>query len=121
DAICRLQASLRCQESSGQGRELLVLATLSSEADASTRFERASLAPLAARLGQDELRAKRTGVVEALGLAVGLFPVDALLPTLIDATNRPRMTDALRALLDPDGTLAVEAIEVARMGRTTGW
>src|SRR5438105_5629869 len=118
DGACRLQYPLRVHDSSGHGRELLVLGTMFSEEGAATTFERASLAPLVARMATGGPQPKPTGVLEALELAVGVFPVDARLPTLIDVTNGPRMAHVLRSLLDRD--VAVEAIELARMGRTTG-
>jgi len=118
EGACRLQYPLRVHDSSGQGRELLVLGTMFSEEEAATRFERESLAPLVARMAPDGPQPKPTGVLEALGLAVGVFPVDARLPTLIDVTNGPQMAHVLRSLLDRD--VAVEAIELARMGRTSG-
>jgi hypothetical protein len=103
EGACWFQYPLRVKGPSGDTGEVLVLGTMFADPSAAARFERASLAPQAARWQpRGVVWPRPTGVVEPLGMAVSVFPVNGLLPTLVDATDPQRFTGTFRAV--PVGT-----------------
>src|ERR1700680_4784436 len=119
-STCSLQYPLLVRTESGELQHILVLGTMLPEAHAAVDFERTALAPLTARWRPSRAPAPApTGVIEALGLALSVFPLTAALPTLVDATDTARMTSVLRSVLDDDG-VSVTAAELVVFRRTRG-
>jgi hypothetical protein len=118
---CWLLYPLRVRAPSGESGEVLVLGTMFTVRGEAAGFERQVLAPQAARLQSPVVPAPRpTGIIEALGMALSVFPVNAALPTLVDATNPDRISEILRSLPAIGGHPAVVAIELVRLRRTRG-
>jgi hypothetical protein len=121
DGVCRLQYPLQVDTPSGERREVLVLGTMFATSGAAAGFERDRLSPLATQRPALELPAARaTGVLEPLRMAVSVFPVSDVLPTLLGATDSRRMTEALRSILPARDRSAVAGIELVRFRRTRG-
>jgi hypothetical protein len=119
--ICRLQYPLQVRTPSGESREVLVLGTMFADRRAAIGFERACLAPLATRWSPPEPRTARlTGVLAPLRMAVSVFPISDVLPTLMEATDPRRMTEVLRSILTPGSGTAVVGVELVRFRRTRG-
>jgi hypothetical protein len=122
DGLCRIQYPLQIGSASGQVASVLVLATMfgvSGPGDAAS-FHRTCLLPLAARWAPaGTARPAPTGVIDALAMAVSVFPINPRLPTLVDLANEGRASEMVATVL-PAGTGPVTRIELARLGRTTG-
>jgi Phosphotransferase enzyme family len=119
--FCWLQYPLQVRRPSGDHDELLVLGVMFAEPDGAATFERDVLAPLAARLPKSAGAAPTpTGVLEPLRMAVSVFPVNGLLPTLVDAANPQRVTEVLRSIPDVGHDRRVAGIDLLRLRRTRG-
>jgi hypothetical protein len=112
---CWLQYPLQVRTPSNQLRDVLVLGTMFAEAGAAGTFERDALVPLAASwLDGESLWPRPTAAIADLELAVSVFPVNSRLPTVIDATNPRRASEALSPLLDGAGVRSVELVQFRR-------
>jgi ABC-type multidrug transport system fused ATPase/permease subunit len=102
-AGCILRYELEITERAG-GRKLtrLILARLFPDHQACASYMRERIAHLAERIqGRDDITPFVTpaAVLEPLAMAVHVFPIDAELPLLIDATDRRHMTTVLNSVL----------------------
>jgi hypothetical protein len=121
ETSCTLQYPLQVCTRSKRAREVLVLGTMFAEADAAATFEQGTLVPLAARWHDMESPAPRpTGTIADLGVAVSVFPVNSRLPTMVDATDPPRVTELLRPLLGDEKDTAVVGVELVRLRMSRG-
>jgi hypothetical protein len=104
----RYQLALRDQRT-GRPRHAIVTGRLFATGRSCAAFLQEQLVPLAA-VAQEGAEAvpfaTRVGNLAELNMAVHLFPVDPDLPTLIHATDRRRMKEALRL------TSGAEAVDV---------
>lgn len=96
---CLLRYELEVTDATGR-RSLrpLVTARLFRTFAGCRRYAGARLAPLAERArGRDELEpfVKPAAVLTSLNAAVGVFPIDGELPTLVDATDQARIGEIL--------------------------
>jgi len=110
--LCSFQYPLRVRAPLGGHSELLALGVMHPSADAAAAFARSALAPVAARWSPAQAPAPRAmGVLEGLGMAVSIFPVNAALPALVEATDPRRMAEALGARL-----AGVDLVRLRRSG-----
>ena len=118
---CWIQYPLQLRTQSGESREVLVLGAMFAEPAAAGRFERDILAPLAARRRSHETpTAEATAVINALDMAVSVFPVNGLFPSLMDVTDAQRMSQALPAILASGSGPEVVGIDRVVFRRTRG-
>ena len=101
---CALRYQLEVRDTaSGQALPALVNARLFGDQLACAVYMRDRLAPLMALMhDREELRVFETpaALIEPLNMAVSVFPIDGELPTLVGATDRQRMLDVFREVLE---------------------
>jgi hypothetical protein len=120
ESACSLQYPLLVRTESGELQHTLVLGTMLADAHAAVAFERTALAPLTARWRSSGTQAPLpTGVLTGLGLALSVFPLNAALPSLLEATDTTLMTSVLRSELG-DEAVTVTAAELVVLRRTRG-
>jgi hypothetical protein len=118
---CWLVYPLQVRVPSGETGEVLVLGAMFSDRADAARFERATLAPQAARLRSSTLPAPRpTGIIESLGMVLSVYPVNGALPTLVDAIDPDRISEILRSVPAAGPDPAVVGVELVRFRRTRG-
>ena len=121
DATCWLQYPLHVRTSTNQSGDVLVLGTMFTGSGLAARFERAALAPLAARWHPSSDPSPRpTGTVDSLDLAVSVFPINNTLPTLVDATNPDCVSAVFRARMSDWHGGAITGIDLVHLRRTRG-
>jgi hypothetical protein len=119
----RYQLALRDQRT-GRTRQAIVTGRLFATPRSCAAFVQEQLVPLAADV-QEGAEAvpftARVGILPELNMAVHLFPVDPDLPTLIHATDRRRMKEALRLTPGAEGVdvddCRIEVAHYPRRGR----
>lgn len=103
EAGCALRYELAVRDrASGEVLEQLVNAWVFPSRLACETYVRERLAPLAARLGGRTEMAPFTrpvAMLDALPMAVSVFPIDGELPMLVTATDRQRMIEIFRETL----------------------
>jgi aminoglycoside phosphotransferase (APT) family kinase protein len=109
--LCSFQYPLRVRAPLGGHSELLALGVMHASADAAAAFARSALAPVAARWSPAAPAPRATGVLEGLGMAVSVFPVNAALPALVEATDPRRMAEVLGSPL-----AGVDLVRLRRSG-----
>jgi hypothetical protein len=120
-SVCWLQYPVHVSGATRGVHEVLVLGALFAESSAAARFEQETLAPMAARWRAPAGTTPRaTGLLESLGMAVSVFPVNGLLPTLVDLTDRQRMGPILQSILATEGPADVAGIDLVVFRRTAG-
>jgi hypothetical protein len=119
--VCWFQYPLQVSTPSGGSHEILVLGAMFAESRSAARFERDTLAPLAARSQAFEgATPKPTGLLESLGMAVSVFPVNGLLPTLVDLTDPQRVAPVVRSILSSEHQVEVTGVDLVVFRRTGG-
>jgi tRNA A-37 threonylcarbamoyl transferase component Bud32 len=106
--LCSFQYPLRVRG----GGDLLALGVMHAAPGAAAAFARTALEPVAARWSPGRPGPHATGVLEDLGMAVSVFPVNAALPALVDATDPRRMAPVLGSPL--------AGIDLVRLRRSGG-
>jgi Phosphotransferase enzyme family len=115
---CWLQYTLTVRTASGARDRQLVFGTMFVHAAQAASFEREVLTAQAERLPQPSEGPQRTAVLEPLGTALSVFPVNGAFPGLIDAID-PDQVAALLARRLPTRP-AVQSVELVELRRTRG-
>jgi len=102
----------------------LVNARLFRDAGASLAFLQEALMPVAARMdGRPEIQpfARPVAIVEHLNMSLSVYPIDGLIPTLVDATDSSKVASLLAETLPEalSGTFSMQAVHqsLAHYGR----
>ncbi|RPI27617.1 MAG: ABC transporter ATP-binding protein, partial [Chloroflexota bacterium] len=123
--VCNMQYSLKVKDpNSGELFKTIVNARLFPDAMACENFWRESLTPLSAKVrGRPEVEpfVTTSAVLEDLNMTISVYPIDGLLPTLLDATDRERMKNLFSETLPEvlSGSFELENVkpEVVHYGR----
>jgi hypothetical protein len=119
--VCWLQYPLEVRTPNDMASEVTVVGAMFAEPAEAARFERGTLAPQLARLSPPTVpMPKMTAVIEPLGMAVSVFPVNGVLPTLVDATNPTRIAEILRSAPALGDDPKLVGIALVRFRRTRG-
>lgn len=119
--VCWLQYPVRVSAPSAGSHEVLVLGAMFGDSSVAARFERDILAPLAARCQPPAVMTpKPTGILETLGMAVSVFPVNGLLPTLTDLTDPHRIGPLFRSILATEDDAEIAGIDLVVFRRAGG-
>lgn len=116
DDACWFQYPLQVRTPSNESQEVLVLGTMFADRGAAAMFERDILAPMAARVTTPT----PTGILAPLGMAVSVFPVNGLLPTLVDVTDPQRISQVIRRILRGGDGTEVVGVDLVVFRRTHG-
>jgi hypothetical protein len=119
DDTCWFQYPLQVRTPSNESQEVLVLGTMFADRGAAATFERDILAPMAARW-QSRTVTTPTGILAPLGMAVSVFPVNGLLPTLVDVTDPQRINQVIRRILRGGDETEVVGVDLVVFRRTRG-
>ena len=119
--VCWFQYPLEVRAPSVGSHKVLVLGAMFADRGAAARFERDTLAPLAARwrVGP-ETGPKPTGVLESMGMAVSVFPVNGLVPTLVELTDPRHLGPVFRWILAMEDEAEVAGVDLVALRRTGG-
>ena len=125
DHTCNMQFELMLTENNtGQVQTGLVNARLFPDIDSAKKFQKKYLAPLVRSVqNRPEIRlfSKPAALIEPLIMVVSVFPLDGLLPTLINSTDPKKMlsifNETLPEALSGELTLQIVNLELAHYGR----
>jgi hypothetical protein len=119
--VCWFQYPLEVRAPSLGSHKVLVLGAMFADIGAAARFERHTLAPLAARWRTgSETGPKPTGILESLGMAVSVFPVNGLVPTLVELTDPQLLGPVFRWILAMEDEAEVAGVDLVALRRTGG-
>ena len=125
DHTINMQYKLKILDSTtNETKDTLVNARLFPDAAACRAFLEETLIPVAARMdGRPEIEpfTRPVSTVEHLNMTVSVYPIDGLIPTLVDATNPGKVASLLAETLPEalSGTFSIQEVQqfLAHYGR----
>ncbi len=125
EQVCSMQYALKIQQTStGEITRALINARLYPDLLECHKFYKKNLYPLAHKLeGRLEIKpfSETIAIIEPLKMVVSVFPIDGLLPTLIEATNTDRMIgifkETLPEAISEDFLIEDMHLDLAHYGR----